>query len=143
MNTVKNEKTIWEGRPSHYINLWTYVLMGTLSPLVFPIFVILWNWLKINNTNYKLTTQRLIQTTGILSKRIEEVEFYRVRDYSIIVPLYYRWFGIATILLTTSDKTQPNVYLSGIKNAEVVRDQIRGLVEEAKKIRKVREIDIE
>jgi len=143
MKTVEREKTVWEGNPSQLMNLGTYIVMGILFPLGVPLFVILFSWLKVKNTKYRITTQRFIETKGIFSKNIEELEFYRVRDYSIEIPFVYRWFGLSNIVLTTSDKTHPRVYIRAIKNGEAVRDQIRGLVEEAKKIRKVSEIDIE
>lgn len=143
MDVVQQEQTVWEGEPSQWMNLGEYVFMGLLSPLIIPLFIILLVWLKTINIKYKITTQRIIETTGILSKKIEEVEFYRIRDYSTEEPFYYRWFGLSNIILTTSDKTHPHVYLRAIKNGESVRDKIRSLVEDAKKIRKVSEIDIE
>ena len=143
MNTVKKEKTIWEGGPSQMMNLGLYIFGALFSPLLIPILIAVYAWLKVSNTKYRITTQRFIETSGILSKKIEEVEFYRVRDYSIEIPFLYRLFGLSNIILTTSDKTHPIVYIRAIKNGEEVRDTLRGLVEEAKKVRKVSEIDIE
>lgn len=137
------EQTLWEGTPSQYINVLSYLCLGLLAPLIVPLFIILITWLRTSTTRYKLTNQRFIETTGILSKNINEVEFYRVRDYTIRVPFIYRFFDLSDVVLITSDKSHPSICIRGVRDGIKIRDQIRGLVEEAKKIRKVSEIDIE
>ena len=129
--------TLWQDRPSQLQHLPLYISCVLLLPLPFA----LWRYLLTQTTRYTLTAERLVVTTGVFHQQQEEVELYRVKDYSVSAPLLHRWLGLATISLLTSDRTHPELVLSGIRNADRVKELIRTQVEILRSEKGVREID--
>ena len=140
---MSNEAPLWNGTPSQVINLPIFVIWGLLFWLVIPIFIILWKWLVVKCTKYELTTQRLKTHHGVFSKKMDELELYRVRDYKLDQPIFLRLFGLANITLQTSDKSTPVVVIRAIPNGEQLREQIRNAVEDCRVKKRVREVDFE
>ncbi len=75
-----------------------------------------------------MTTRRIVVETGLLSKRLEQVDLYRVNDYTVLRPLGQRLMGTGTLVLRTLDKGSPEVTLDGIKSDVVglLRASARG-----------------
>lgn len=140
---MAEETLIWRGSPSQLVNLPWYVLWILLFWLVIPLLVLLWQWLVIRTTVYELTSQRLKLRRGVLNKHLDEVELYRVRDYQLEQPLFLRLFGLANIVLQTSDRTQPTVRLRAVREGEQLYELVRAAVEECRARKGVRELDIE
>ena len=133
------EKTIWTGNPSHWLNFWFYI--GSI--LIIPIPFAIARWFRTRFTTYRVTNQRIITITGIFTRRTQEVELYRVKDYSIVSPFFLRMVHRGTLVMTTSDKTTTIVSLSAVPNVEQLRDDIRRSVEILRDIKRVREVDYE
>ncbi|MDR6227160.1 PH domain-containing protein [Desmospora profundinema] len=137
------EETLWEGTTSHVAKLGTYLLCLLFCWLLVPIFVAIWTAIKLKSTRYQLTTERLRITEGILSKRTEVVELYRVRDMSLEKPFLYRIFSKGNILLITSDQSAPNVLMEAVPDADQLMDVLRKHVEVCRDKKRVREIGVD
>jgi len=111
--------------------------------LVFPLFIILWQWLVLKNTQYELTDERLKTRHGVINRKMDDLELYRVRDHRFEQPLFLRIFGIGNITLQTSDKSHPVVVIRAIPRGEQLREQIRHAVEACRVKKRVREVDFE
>src|SRR5215213_10492146 len=98
---VDSEALTWTGSPSQVLNVPVYVVCALLCWLIVPIFYAVWRWLVLKNMRYELTTERLKLRQGVLNKRLDEVELYRVRDYRLEQPLLIRIFGLSNITLGT------------------------------------------
>jgi uncharacterized membrane protein YdbT with pleckstrin-like domain len=132
---MEEEEKIWIGRPSQLINLFTYLLL--FWTIIFPLIA----YLKTRFTIYELTRTRLRLKTGIFSQQIEDTELYRVRDYSIDKPFWFRIFGLGHIKILTSDKSNPEINLYAVSKIENTAELIRHNVEIARKKSGTREID--
>lgn len=90
-------------------------------------------WWSSRSRHYRLTTRRVVLETGILSKRLEQVDLYRVSDYTVVRPLSQRMLGTGNLILRTLDKTSPVVPIEGIK-ADVVAlyERVRAATESEK-----------
>ena len=135
------EQLGWEGRPSQITNLLLFIVCALTFWAVLPIFVGLWKWLVVRFTNYQLTTERLTIATGVLSRRTEELELYRVKDTAFAQPFFLRIFGLGNVILRTSDRSHPVVVLKAIHDGKMLRENIRGYVEKMRDVKKVRELD--
>lgn len=107
--------------------------------------VIVWRWLRNIAARYVLTTQRLVMHTGIVFKRVDEIELYRVKDCRVDFSLINQLTGIGRLTLRTSDQSSQQVdfVLSDVPDAVDVRETIRTLVDKARLRRRVREVDID
>ena len=103
------EQTLWEGRPS---DLGDQIRTGLL----------------MNNVRYKITSQRLIITTGLMNKKTEEIELVRIKDISMEKTMMDRMMGVGTITVVSTDPTTPEVLLEDVKEVEMVKDLLRDAV---------------
>ena len=106
--------------------------------------VVLIKWFQNLATTYELTEDRLILHRGIVNKSLDEIELYRVKDVRVEFSLIAQWAGIGTIVLESSDETtagQPLI-MADIEGAPARREKLRELVNAARRLRGVREIDM-
>jgi uncharacterized membrane protein YdbT with pleckstrin-like domain len=141
VTTSTPETSLWRGTPSHVMHFWTYVLCVLTCWLVVPIGIALWKWLEVRSTTFELTSERLQMASGVFTRRREELELYRVKDTAVEEPFWFRLFGLGNIVLNTSDVRNPVIVIPAVREAESLRNQIRGCVETLRKVKGVREID--
>ncbi len=140
---MADEREVWSGTPSQIVNVGSFILLGLFFWLVIPLVMILWKWLAIKNTKYELTSERLRTSHGILNKKTDELELYRIRDYKLDQPFFLRMFSLSNITLETSDRSDPQIVLQAIPNGEELREKLRTHVEECRTKKRVREVDFE
>ena len=131
------EKRLYTGRPSQILNIVSFILWSWT--LLIPIII----YLKTRFTVYEVTDQRIKLKTGILNQEIDECELYRVRDYKVVKPFFQRIFGLGRIELVTSDRSNSNINLNGIKDPENLYNLIRDNVEKIRRKTGTRELDVE
>ena len=140
---MTEERDVWSGTPSQVVNLPTFIVCVLLFFLVVPVFYALWRWLVVKMTKYELTTERLRTRYGVLNKKTDELELYRVRDYNFDQPFFLRLFSLGNVILQTSDRSHPTVVIRAIPAGEQLREQIRTHVEACRVAKRVREVDFE
>jgi uncharacterized membrane protein YdbT with pleckstrin-like domain len=134
---VDSEAVVWKGRPSQWTNLGAFLA----CVFVLPIPLAIWRWLEVRCLLYEVTRERVRVTSGVLSRRLEELELYRVKDSTLDVPFLLRLVGLGNVVLRTSDQSHPVFVLRAIRNAATLRESIRGTVEKLREKRGVREVD--
>lgn len=115
-------------------------LLATLLALL----IVAWKWLKVMSEHYQITRERLVVRRGIIMKSIDEIELYRVKDVRMDFSLLNQLAGIGTICLTSSDETtrDAKLLMRNIPDAQARREELRHLVDAARRRRGVREIDM-
>jgi membrane protein YdbS with pleckstrin-like domain len=126
---------------------------GSLVPSVGALFLAIFTlglWLlplywRSRSRHYRLTSRRVVVETGVLDKRLEQVDLYRVNDYTVVRPLGQRLLGTGNIVLRTLDKTSPVVSIEGIRTDVVALYEAVRAATELDKTRRggVRLMDIE
>jgi len=102
--------------------------------------MIIYKYYYIRSYIYEITIDRIKLKKGIIGKKIDFVELYRVRDMAVRQPFLLQMIGAMDFELDTSDKTHPKFVFQGIKYSEIWTDKFRDLVERVRKQR-VHEID--
>ena len=138
---MAEEQGLWKGSPSQVVNLGTYLLCLLLCWLVVPIFYALWRWIDTRMTEYELTSQRLVLSSGVFNRRTEEIELYRVRDTSLDEPLLLRLFGAGIVVVFATDSSTPSFVLRAVRGASAVRQKLRAAVEVARDQKRVRSLE--
>lgn len=133
------EELLYQGRPA--------VIQGIggllLAILTLGISVLV-NYIATRGTSYKITTQRIVIERGVFSKRMEQVDLYRVVDYVVERPFGQRIMGTGNIVLEAMDKTTPEIRIDGVKTDVVaLYERLRYCTEQEKKKRNVRVLDVE
>lgn len=106
--------------------------------------IVLIKWIANLATTYEVTEDRLILHKGIFVKSIDEIELYRVKDVRIDFSLINQWADIGTIAIASSDETTKNapLVIRDVDHARARRETLRELVNAARRLRGVREIDM-
>ncbi len=98
--------------------------------------------MPLSFTRYRLTDERLFCETGFLNIKEEEILLYRIRDLELKLTLGQRMFGVGSVFVHSSDKTQPTLELKNIKNPREVKELLSDKVEECKDRRRMRSMEI-
>ena len=98
--------------------------------------------LPLSFTKYKLSEDRIFCETGFLNLHEEEILLYRVRDLELKLSLGQRLFGVGTITVNSSDKSNPVLEIKNVKNPTAVKELLHTQVEEMKDRRRVRYSEI-
>ncbi|NQV52017.1 MAG: PH domain-containing protein [Flavobacteriales bacterium] len=137
------ENEIWKGTPSQWTNFGTYVMCVLFCWLVIPIFIAIWSYLVIRTWSIQVTDERIIEEKGVLSKTINELELFRVKDIRIEQPFFLRLVGLSNIILVTSDRTNKIYRIPAIENGKELKEEIRKAVDIRRDKKRVRETDFE
>jgi hypothetical protein len=135
---MSEELIVYEGRIPFKVAYfshrgWWYVLWGWNVGL-------LTTWVKTLGQSIRITTQRITMTNGLLSKDVEEVEYYRVQDTTYRQNLWERIVGIGTITLFSRDKTAP-VFSFIIHEPEYFREEIRNCMKGERRRMRTMQLD--
>jgi membrane protein YdbS with pleckstrin-like domain len=118
-----SEEVLFEGRPALVASAGALLLaVLTLGLWLIPL------WWRTRGIRYRVTTRRIVVETGVLSKRLEQVDLYRINDYTADRPFSQRLLGTGNLLLKTVDKSTPEISLLGLKTDVVaLYERVRAL----------------
>lgn len=136
-DATSQEELLFEGHPA---------MVGSFAALLVSILTLglalLYYWAISRATHYRVTSQRIVVESGILNKRLDQVDLYRIHDYVVERPLAQRLLGTGNILLSTQDRTTPVIQLKGLATDVVqLYEQLRRATESEKRRRGVRVLD--
>lgn len=133
------EEVLFEGRPALVPGL------GVLGLAILTLGIwLLVRWWHSASKLYRVTSKRIVVETGVLSKRLEQIDLYRIADYTVERPFGQRVMGTGNLLLKTFDKTTPGLNIEEIKTDVVaLYEKLRVATEVEKQKRGVRMIDYE
>jgi uncharacterized membrane protein YdbT with pleckstrin-like domain len=133
------EEVLFEGRAALVPNVTT--LLAAILTLGLWLLV---RWFQTMGRTYRITSRRIVVESGVLSKKLEQIDLYRVADYTVERPFGQRIMGTGNLLLKTFDKTTPELNVLDIKT-DVVKlyESVRAATEADKARRGVRMVDYE
>ncbi len=136
---TRSETILFEGNPAAIPSLpLLLVVIGTMG--IAWLFLIL----RAKKTHYKITSHRVVVETGLLSKKLNQVDLYRIVDYSVERPFGQRLLGTGNLVIETLDKTSPELRVEGIQTDVVaLYEKLRIATEQEKTRRNVRLVDME
>lgn len=125
-----DEEVVWVGRPA-FETLYGTIATGLVLAVVLIGFLILlgvpFAYLRIQHTDYVVTTTSLYVKRGIFSTNIETVDLDRIQNTEYSQSFWGRQFGYGNIAISTAGSSGAEITFSGIPNATAVRDRITEL----------------
>lgn len=101
-------------------------------------------YVRASSVQYKITTQRVVIERGLFSKRMEQIDLYRVVDFVVERPFGQRIMGTGNLVLEAMDKTTPEVRITAIKtDVMALYERLRYATQQEKLRRGVRVVDAE
>ncbi|PZU94716.1 MAG: hypothetical protein DCE90_14345 [Pseudanabaena sp.] len=125
---LPDERILFQGNPA---------VIGSVTRLLISIFTLgigaVWYWLRSINTQYLITSQRIVVERGIFSREIETIEIYQVDDIQLEKPLNQRIMGTGNIRLLTRDITAPKLILNRLPiDVRELYEQMRPCIQQAR-----------
>ena len=100
---------------------WIIILSG-LAPLVIGG---LWTYLLYISTEYRVFEDSLEVESGIISRRIENIQLFRVRDIGLSQGVVGRILNVGNIEIASTDHTRPHFNLQGVDGPRELYDKLR------------------
>ena len=104
--------------------LWLLALVGT--PML------LWAYLKHISTRYKVSRRRVELQRGVITRRLDSLELWRVLDVRYEQSILDRIFDNAKITLIGTDQTDPSLVLYGLPGHRALFEKLREAVQFAR-----------
>ena len=91
----------------------------------------LWSFLKYRQwgCKYLLTTQRLIHEKGILKRITDRIEVIDIDDVTLEQGVIERFVGVGSVKVTSSDRSDPELWIVGIEDAK----QVAGTIDDVRR----------
>jgi membrane protein YdbS with pleckstrin-like domain len=132
-----NEEILWEGNPTWRAWAFKWILGWILLPVIVGAFLLVPIWTRIRSNRWKLTSRRIEVETGWLSKRVDTLELWRVRDAEFQQSMMDRMFGVSCIVVTAHDGTFPTLEIRGVPGDRSIYDKLMAAVMDARQQRGV------
>jgi membrane protein YdbS with pleckstrin-like domain len=132
---------IYEGYPSWKAWFWQYVLAGVLSVVLVGLGWLLYLNVRRKSRRFRITDRTIDYEVGILSKRVETMQLWRVRDLDFRQSILERMLGIATIHVFAHDQTDPEIVLRGLPASREIFDRLKDACDVARQQRVVGVVD--
>jgi uncharacterized membrane protein YdbT with pleckstrin-like domain len=133
--------TVWSESEGHVGSAGYYLLCLLFCWLVVPLFMALVRYLRVTMHTYELTSQRLRERSGILFRRTDDLELYRVKDIAVDQPVLQRLTGCGRVVIESSDRSTPVIVLEAVPDPLAVADLVRDQVERCRVSKGVREFN--
>lgn len=96
-----------------------------LAVLFVDTLIILYKILRLKSVHYEISTDRIEWVRGILSRKIDNVDMFRIVDIRLHRSLMDCLLGIGAIVLMTKDKNQEIFEMEKVKKPKAVYDFIK------------------
>lgn len=147
MSTMTHPSISMMDKPSQWLNFGYFILtiiafISSIPLLSFLVLLILlWKVLVIHFWKWEITSDSIIETKGVLNVKMDEVQYFRIKDVRLYEPFLYRLVGLSKLYLVTSDKYRPVLVLDGIRDGKAKRTMFKELALKHRKNQGVREFD--
>jgi len=101
------------------------IAVAGLVPLVLGIGS---TWLVQRGTEYRVYQESIELESGLLSRNIENLQLFRVRDLKLRQSVLGRLFGVGDVTVTSTDQSTPHLTVHGVENPRAVYETLRELV---------------
>jgi len=92
---------------------------------VLAVLILLFKALKLKMIYYEVTADRIEWSRGILDRRVDNIDMFRVIDLKMRRSLLDCIFGIGTVVLTTTDKSDPEFVFEKVRYCRDLYDAIK------------------
>ena len=114
---------------------WTYTAVyGMLLATLFTRYAVL------RAFSWTISKVKICQKHGILTRQVDYIELYRVVDYKETQSFLQRLFGVKTVVIISTDKSDPAMLIKGVPAKADLVNYTRNLVEQNKKENRIYEI---
>jgi len=82
---------------------------------------------SLKSIRYTVTANRIEYARGLLNRKIDNLDMFRIVDLSMHASILDRILGIGTVTLTTTDKTHPTFIIEKVRRPRLLYEIITRL----------------
>jgi uncharacterized membrane protein YdbT with pleckstrin-like domain len=132
-----DEQVIWQGGATWRAWAGAWILGWVLLPVLVGVYFLLSVWMKTKAVRWKVTSRRIERESGLLSKRVDTIELWRIRDVEYRQSILDRMFGVSSLVVTAHDGASPYLEIRGMPASRAVYDGLMSAVMAARQQRGV------
>lgn len=110
-----------------------YRLAAGVGLVILVLLILLLKIFRLKMTYYEISADRIEWSRGILDRRVDNLDMFRVIDLRLRRTILDCIFGIGTVILITNDKTDPEFVFEKVRNSRRLYDIIKKASLEADK----------
>lgn len=114
-----------------------YRVIAGLGLATIVLLVLLIKIIKLKMTYYEVTADRIEWERGIFDRKVDNLDMFRVIDLNMRRTVFDVIFGIGTVGLITTDKTDPEFVFEKVRDCRLLYDVIKKASLEADKQNRV------
>ena len=102
-----------------------YRVIAGIALVIVVVFFLLLKMVRLKMTYYEITPERIEWRRGILDRRVDNLDMFRIVDLKMRRSVFDCILGIGTIGLITTDKTDPEFVFEKIRQPRQLYDIIK------------------
>jgi len=122
---IANQTTSSQNSSSFYLALRKFRITITLAVLVISASIIAQKVWRLRNISYCITAQRIEYSRGLFNKNIDNIDMFRIVDMKLRQSVFDRLTGTGTVIIYTTDKTDPEFHFEKVRNPGLLYDTIK------------------
>ena len=107
---------------------------------LFLLLVLLYRYIYLRRMSYRISTEQLVSEHGIICRKVDYMELYRIMDFQEHQSLLQQLCGLKTVRILSTDRNTPRLDLIGIRKRDDIVPAIRERVEINKRKKGIYEI---
>ena len=128
---------IYAGGVRHRAYLGAYLGLGALSLIVVGIPFFIWRWLTTRAERWTIDDQRIEHTVGVLTRRTDSIELWRIHDLAYVETFADRLCGDGRIVVHSGDVTDRVLIIRGMPDHRGVYERLRAAVEASRRANRI------
>ncbi len=102
-----------------------YRIVAGIGLVTLVMLILLMKMVKLKMTRYEVSAERIEWSRGILDRKVDNLDMFRVIDLRLRRSLLDCIVGVGTVVLITTDKTDPEFTFEKIRNSRRLYDIIK------------------
>ena len=119
---------------------WPYIAWAYLALYALLLITLATRYAVLRAFSWEISDVKICRRHGILTRQTDYIELYRVVDYRESQTFLQRLFGVKTVVIISTDKSDPSMLICGVPAKEDLVTHTRNLVEQNKKENHIYEI---
>ena len=119
---------------------WPYISWAYLALYALLLITLATRYAVLRAFSWEISDVKICRRHGILTRQTDYIELYRVVDYRESQTFLQRLFGVKTVVIISTDKSDPSMLICGVPAKADLVAHTRNLVEQNKKENHIYEI---
>ncbi|MDY6778677.1 MAG: PH domain-containing protein [Candidatus Nanohaloarchaea archaeon] len=119
----EGEEVVWSGGPP---------VLGSIILLPLVPFIAVWEYLRIVNTDYVITTEAVYRRSGVISRSVKKIGFDKIQNVSFSQGAFGTYFGYGTVAISTAGSSGTEMSFGYVENPQSVQERLSGQIKQQK-----------